>query len=133
VDNGSYTVTLTVTDTLGGVGSDWLLVTVENVSPTLSAFPDQEIMVGGMITVNGTITDPGLLDTQTVEIDWADGLTETLKLAAGQRQFLAEHVYAEPGEYSVTVRATDKDGGWDQKTFMVTINPILVYLPFIHR
>ena len=40
-----------------------------------------------------------------------DGFTETLELSADQRQFTATHAYTQPGEYTVMVRVTDKDGG----------------------
>lgn len=133
LDDEVYTVTLTITDTYGGVGSDWLLVTVENVSPTLSELLDQETLVGEIITVTGTFTDPGTLDTQTVVITWAEGVTETLELDASTRQFSFAHAYAEPGEYLVSVRVTDKDGGWDQKSFNITVSLNKIYLPLVRR
>jgi hypothetical protein len=129
---GAYTVTLRVADTYSGMVSDHLLVTVENVAPTLSVFPDQEASVGKTITVTGVIADPGTLDTQTVLISWDDGVTETLELSASEREFTLTHAFAQPGDYAVTVRVTDKDGGWDEKGFMVNAE-MRVYLPLVIR
>ncbi len=132
-DDAVYTVTLTITDTHGGVASDWLLVTVENVAPILSEMPDQESYVGEAITVTGTITDPGVLDSQIVVIAWDDGTVDNLSLNADERQFTFAHVYAGPGEYTVAIHVTDKDGDWDEKDFLVTVDEefVQIYLPLV--
>ena len=70
-DDGSFTVTVTVSDELDS-GSDTLLVTVTNVAPTLSGLTGDTIVEGGTATVSGNIADPGADDTFTVEIDWDD-------------------------------------------------------------
>jgi hypothetical protein len=134
-DNGVFTVILTVTDTLGEVANDWLQVTVENVAPTLSTFPDLEITIGETITITGTITDPGVLDSQTVAITWETGVTETIDLAAAERQFSATHIFVDTGLHPVTVRVTDKDGDWDEKSFTVTVSSsgYWVFIPIVKR
>ena len=123
VDNGVFTVTLTVTDTDGGVGTDWLVVTVDNAAPELSGFADQTLTEGDTVTITGVLTDVGILDTQTVLIEWEAGVTETLDLAAGETGFEASHLFATAGVYTVTVTLTDKDGGEAVQTFVVTVNP----------
>jgi predicted outer membrane repeat protein len=134
IDDGSYTVTLTVTNTQGSTGSDSLLVVVNNVLPQLSEFPDQTGWAGELITVTGTITDPGILDTQTVFITWADGGTTMLNLGATERHFTATHAYASAGQYPVGVVVVDKDDGTDQASFSLTVwmkffHPIFIYGP----
>jgi len=135
LDDGVYTVTLTVTDTFGTADSDWLFVTVENVAPTLSTFPNLEITAGETITITGTITDPGVLDSQTVLITWESGATETIELAAAQRQFSATYTYADAGLYPVTVRVTDKDGDWNEQSFSVTVSSsgYWIFIPIVKR
>ena len=133
VDNGVFTVTLTVTDTEGGVGTDWLLVTVDNAAPVLGAFADQTLTEGETLTISGALSDAGVLDTQTVVIEWEAGVTETLNLAAGETGFEASHLFAAAGTYTVTVTLTDKDGGEAVQTFEVTVNPSVweFFLPVI--
>jgi PKD repeat protein len=107
-DNSVYTVTLTVADDNGGVGSDTLLVTVNNVAPTVSAWaapalalPRQEVAFGG------AFTDPGWLDTQLIAWDLGDGTIAEGSLATS-------HAYDLGGVYTATLTVTDDDGGTGQ-------------------
>ena len=95
-NNGNFTVTLTVTDTYGGAGHDSLQVSTTNTPPALEALPDRTVRPGQAITITGVLTDPGWLDTHTLTIEWAPGVTETLDLAAGVYEFQLSHVYTEP-------------------------------------
>lgn len=99
----SYTVTLTVYDGEGGVASDTLLATIENVAPDLAAILDQNVTVGEVLTLTAVYTDPGVLDTQVAMIDWGDGITETLNLDAGLIGFDFAHTFEAVGVYTVTV------------------------------
>lgn len=102
-DEGQFTVTMTVTDDQGGVGTDTLEVTIKNVAPTPNPGPEQFIIEGGLASFNGTVTDPGANDTYTVEWDFGDGGTAT--------GLSAQHTYVDEGIYEVTMTATDDDGG----------------------
>lgn len=132
-DDGLFTVTLIITDDLGGVGSDTLLVAVNNLPPALAPLPDLAVTVGQVFTVTGLYTDPGLLDAQLLVIEWQPGLTETLNLPAGGGLFDVVHAYAQPGVYLVTLTITDDDGASSAQTFTVTVEAGLsrVYLPVI--
>ena len=73
-DNGSYTVTVTVDDDDGGEGTDSLVVTVNNVAPTVDAGEDQKSDEGDKVSLDpATFNDKGTLDTHTATIDWGDG------------------------------------------------------------
>ena len=102
-DDRIYTVTVTVSDA-SARGQASLQVTVFNVAPTLGDLPDQMVTAGQPVTVTGVFTDPGWLDTHTVEITWAPGVTETLELAAGETTYSLAYVYLDPGKYVVTIR-----------------------------
>ena len=134
-DNGLYTVTLVVTDGLGGMGMDTLLASVTNVDPDLAALPDVNLVAGVPLAVQSGFSDPGLLDTHTILIAWDDGLTTTLNLAAGELIYQAEHTYTAAGEYTVSVMVTDKDGGQDATTFVVVVRQAMFYihLPVIFK
>ena len=131
-DDGIYTVTLVVTDDLGGVGMDTLLVTVANVAPALTPIANQRVMAGASLSVTATYNDPGLLDTHTAVIDWGDGFTETISLPAGSQALPLQHTYAAAGRYTVTITLTD-DGSVDTAAFIVIQFGHRLYLPCIAK
>lgn len=86
---------------------------------------------GGVASLSGTFTDPGVLDTHTVLIDWGDGgPTTTLSLAAGVLSFgPVLHTYGfalvSPSiTETIAVTVTDKDGGSGSSTIDLTINNV---------
>lgn len=121
VDDGTYTVTLTVIDQYGGVGTDTLEVTVTNVAPTIILFtfsqpnPDYILPVKHTLEFAGDFTDPGQ-DTITYSWDFGDEsglITDTLA---------PQHIYANPGVYQVTFSVQDDDGGSDVQTMTITVD-----------
>ena len=71
VDNGTYTVTTTVNDDDGGSVTKTFKVTVKNVAPTIDTLAiTTPINENDFATLSGTYHDPGVLDTQTLDIDW---------------------------------------------------------------
>jgi hypothetical protein len=57
------------------------------------------------------VADPGSLDARTVTINWGDGGAVEVLTLAPAGTFGRSHVYATPGNYSVTAVARDDDGG----------------------
>ncbi len=108
------TITVTVTDDDTDSDSASTSTIVKNVAPVLgpltsSATFADKAAVGDTVTVAGTFTDVGTLDTHDVTIDWGDSTTTTL--AAGGGAFSADHVYSAGGVYTVTVTLIDDDTG----------------------
>jgi PKD repeat protein/Ca2+-binding EF-hand superfamily protein len=114
-DNGTYVVSLVVTDDDGGVGSDSTSITVSNVAPAVHAGADQTVSEGDTVSFAGTFTDAGAGDTHTVLWDFGDGTTATDSLTP-------THGYADNGDYTVTLMVTDDDGGVGSDTLTVTVN-----------
>lgn len=114
LDNGTYTVTLTVTDDRGAMGVAALEVVVENVAPVVNAGPDQTVMPGRPVQFAGSFTDPGAADMHTFTWDFGDGTTVSGTLAPAHR-------YSAPGVYTVTLTVTDDDGGQTADTLTVTV------------
>ena len=121
-DNGSYTVTVTVTDDDTGTDSDQLTVTVNNVTPVVSAGNDVSINEGSTFSQAGSFTDPGA-DTWTATVNYGDGGGNQALTLVG-KTFNLSHVYADNGSYTVTVTVTDDDGGADSDPVTVTVHNV---------
>jgi PKD repeat protein len=123
-DNGSYTVTLVVSD---GELSHTASTTAEiaNVPPTVGAIdgPTEPVAVGTPIGVSAAFSDPGTADTHTSSCAWGDGSTDNLDPATSPVTYT--HTYTTPGIYTVNVKVTDDDGGMGQSEFKY----IVVYDP----
>ena len=131
-DNGTYTVIVTVEDDDTGVGSDSLVVTVDNVAPELANVTvSTPIDENGFATLSGEIIDPGTLDTFTLTVDWGDGsLVEEFSYVAGTTTFNETHQYLDDNptgtasdNYTITVTVTDEHSSstasWDTLASMI--------------
>ncbi len=105
-------------------------VTVNNAAPTLDitgAAGDE----GAPVRLLGLVQDPGPLDAFTVEIDWGDGISETVHGSAHARGLNVPHTYADDGTYVATVLVTDDDGGTGSATAtfeIANVTPTIVGL-----
>jgi len=125
-DNGTYTVTLTVTDDDGASTSDTLNVTVENVAPIVDAGEEQTTNEGDIVSFVGSFTDPGTADTHLIEWDFGDATPISSGILT------PTHVYADNGTYAVNLTVTDDDGASTLDTLIVTVNnvaPLLDEVP----
>src|SRR5206468_3810165 len=109
------------TDKDGGVGSDTAIITVNNVAPMVRAGGNQTVNEGSSVTLNGTITDPGPLDTFTY--NWHVVSATGQAIADGNASSF-NFTAVDNGTYTVTFTATDKDGGIGSSTAVITVNNV---------
>ena len=102
-----------------------------NIPPTMDIVRFYDINEGQSITLTGIITDPGLMDSFVLAVDWGDGLTETINYPPGTINFQQPHPYPDDDpsgtpvdDYLITVSLYDSDGGFDQKTAYATVRNI---------
>jgi hypothetical protein len=82
---------------------------------------------GSPISLSGTFSDVGTLDTHQASVNWGDGSAiEQLSLAElnGSGSFSGDHTYAGGGIYTITVTLTDDDGGQDVRTTSAVITGV---------
>ena len=120
--DGTYTVTLVVTDSKGAASApSQATATIANIPPTVNAGADTR-MLPGLYTLHATFSDPGKNDAPwTYTIAWGDGLLTTSGSTSSQGTISATHAYLVPGQYTVRVSVTDKDGGTGTDEVIVTV------------
>src|SRR3954454_7577916 len=109
-DNGTFTVTLAVTDS-AGTANDTETVTAFNVAPTATVTGPSVTVPGLPATFTLGATDPSPVDQAagfTFNIDW-DGNGTVDQTVTGPAGTTVTHTFAGTGAGTVTVTATDKD------------------------
>lgn len=130
-DNATYTVTLTVTDDDGGVGTaDKPLLETYNVDPEITTFAIPIcIFIEGSIPCEVFVEfmDAGWLDTHVGVLDWGDGTVESAALSesnappAATGSFTGSHTYGDNGDFTLTATVEDDDGGSDTGTALMQV------------
>ncbi|HKJ54673.1 MAG TPA: PKD domain-containing protein [Nitriliruptoraceae bacterium] len=141
-DNGTFDVTVTVTDDDGGVGADGATVTVDNVDPLVAldtgdtiTFPGGDffvVMAGDPLALAADGTDDGSDDltfawnTEPPSIHFNDGVgPDPFPSPLGTFPFAASDataaIHAAPGAETVMVTLTDDDGGTTQASAGVLV------------
>ena len=133
-DNSAHSMTFVAIDDLGVWSLPQLqIITITNVIPVVDAMENLYPALNSHFLLDGAFSDPGLLDTHTVHIQWAPGVTQTLQLAAGVTSFSGDYTYTTQGDYLVTTTVIDKDGGTGSQVFIVQAGGRRIYLPTIQR
>ena len=131
-DNGSFEVSLSVTDDNGNVGTAASkTIAVTNVAPVLSnlSVPSAGVNESASFTLSGDITEPGTADDLNLTIDWGDGGTELLLLSKDSTSFSRSHTYADDNPtgtasdtYTIALSIADDDGGTGIGSTSVVVN-----------
>lgn len=122
VDDGVYIVTLTATDKDGGSAQTPFSFLVGNVLPTPAIAPQTVgINEGSSATFLGSATDAGQFDTTAgFTFSWT-ALLDGSPVANGSGPSFTFPL-DDNGSYTVTLVATDKDGGGSSTSFPFSVN-----------
>ena len=118
-DNKAYTVTLTVTDSIGKSNSDGTTANIANVAPTCDAGAAKSGNEGAQISFTGTFSDVGIKDTFNCSWNYGDGVQTPFVACISPNT--VNHAYADNGTYTATLTVRDKDGGQCSDTMTATI------------
>lgn len=103
--DGNYTITLTVTDARGLIGTRTTTAIVANVPPSVTSFSGATILPGETYSATGSFSDPGA-DSWSATVNYGDGSGAQLLPLSGMN-FSLSHTYAGPGSFTVTVGIND--------------------------
>ena len=125
-ESGRHNVTLVVSDDDGNIGEAWHDITVTNVPPEAAISGPASSPEGETVTFNADGSSDTPSDMETLRYEWdldSDGDYEI----AG---WSVEHEFLKAGTYSVRLRVTDDDGGYDTSALDVVVtnlppNPIV--------
>jgi len=119
-DDGVYVAKLTTTvNQLGGVVTrQFAQVRARNVPPVVDAGPDLTIDEGQEVEYIAAFNDQEWPDTHNAIFDFGDDslpaegqVTETNEAPRAEGTARVKHAYCDNGEYTVTVKVFDDDGG----------------------
>ena len=123
---GDYTITITVLDDDGGQDQVELDVTVSTDAPVISPIGQVNAGEGSQVDLQTSFTDLGDSSSFAATIVWGDGVTEaaTVTFANGSGTVSASHVYADNGDYPITIELEDASGNVSQSEGVATISNI---------
>ena len=112
--SGSYTVTLTVTDSKGATATDTRPATITNRPPVANAGADQSAPTLTNVTFSGAASSDPDGTISSYAWSFGDGATSN-------RCIVPSHSYAAAGTYTVTLTVTDNKGATATDTATVTV------------
>lgn len=130
-----YSIRQTLTDDDTGQATATASTLVKNVAPVFTALGTSSTSEGPAregepVTISGTFTDVGTLDTHIVTVDWGDGIVAPAALteAGGSGSFSSLHAYQFGGIYPVLVTLRDDDTGEVARVKAVFITGVGVHV-----
>lgn len=110
-----YEVAVVAVDDDLGSGGRAVTQQVHNVAPAGLAVEvaTEDLVEGAPVTFHVTWDDPGLADTHSVYVDWADGADPVREaVVRGAREATLSHTWGDNGTFDVVVVVLDDDTGF---------------------
>lgn len=126
-DDGTFVVTLTVSDGANPAVSDTADVVVANADPKitdLKPLAGSLYAIGAPVGITATFTDAGANDTHTCAVAWDDGnaaAAGTVVESLGAGTCKATKTYTTAGVYTIGATVTDDDAGSASSETMVIV------------
>ncbi len=119
-DDGTYTVTVTVTDPNGDTGTDSLTVVVANLPPVIDSSPPTAAYENVLYTYLPTVTDPGD-EVFAWTLSASAPAAMTIDGATGLLSWTPTYADALAGSVSLVLTVDDGDGATDAQSWTVTV------------
>jgi PKD repeat protein len=109
LQDGSYDITLSATDTHDATTGESTRVDVRNVPPTLTSRVFESTDEGSAVHLHATFSDPGALDLHTAHVNWFDGSGLAPAVVDEDANTIdASHVYPQDGQTEVNLCVGDE-------------------------
>jgi PKD repeat protein len=122
---GQYPAKLTVYDSTGGQSSAVRLLVFGNVPPLAGEItgPTAPLPINSSVTATASFTDADPADTHTAEWDWGDGEVSsgTIVEENGFGTVHGDHIYNNPGVFTVGLSVYDDHGGVGESFFLYVV------------
>ncbi len=122
---------LSITQPGGATSRHFALVNVKNVVPVVDAGPDLTVNEGEVVTLVGHFTDVEYPDTHESSWNFGDDqapqpgvIAETNTPPQAVGTSTVQHAWCDNGEYLVTLRVRDQNGGMATDTRRVTVRNV---------
>lgn len=121
-DNGSYIISLVVTDDDGdSAEAVTTSVTVTNAVPTGGISTTFTGVRGRETSFIANVSDAGTADAVALSINWGDGTTPEVRAVNSSATLNLAHAYATAGTFPVSMTMVDDDGGTRVVNTTVTV------------
>jgi len=133
LDNGLYIARLTgaVNQSGGATTIQYARVRIRNTTPSVNAGPDIEVDEGTEASFSGSFTDPEFKDKHEAIWDWGDDtlpskgtVVETHNPPQATGVVTGRHAYCRAGEFVITLRLRDENGGVTEDKLKVKVNNV---------
>ena len=120
IDDGVFTVTLTVDDQDGGVTTSTMVITVDNVDPIIATSPPVNALEDELYNYTPVVQDPGD-EVFTWTLSASAPASMTIDTTTGELNWTPDYQDYLTGSFSMVLTVDDGDGGQDQQSWTITV------------
>lgn len=121
-DDGTFVVTLTVTDDASAQATATATVTTTNVPPTITSTPSNTATEGSLYSYPAAGTDPGTADTLSWTLGASSPAGMTVAATGGEVLWTPGWTDALAGSVTAALDLADDDGGSTQQNWVITVD-----------